>query len=260
MPPSRAQTRALRARRAQRRAGRRATRIAVVSLVVVVLGATLLLTAFGVDSPPRLVEPSPAAALALPNTTRPAPTIVATRGSLRLQLPVSQRELTAVGYSRSEGTLGLSPLGRQGNAGLLDRVKRRIFGGGGGTLVWYQLPGGSGGPATGSVSIGAAPGTDVYSPVDGTIVGITPYVLNGRDYGARLDIQPTNAPSLVVSLTHLKPDPAVTVGYAVAAGTVKIGTILDLSRVEQQTLARYTQDAGNHVTIEVRTAATLTLP
>ena len=73
-------------------------------------------------------------------------------------------------------------------------------------------------------------------------------------------MQPANAPSLVVSLTHVRPDPALTVGYAVAAGTTKLGAVIDLSRVEKQTLARYTQDAGNHVTVEVRPAATLTLP
>jgi hypothetical protein len=260
MPPSRAQTRALRARREQRRAARRATRLAVVALVLAVVAVTALVTAFAADSPSRLVAASPAAAPFLPNTSRPAAEIVATRGALRLQLPVSQSELTAIGYSRAAGTLGLSPLGRQGNAGLLARLKRRIFGGGGGSLVWYRLPGGGAGPATGSLSVGAAPGTDVYSPVDGTVVGITPFVLDGRSYGARIDLQPTNAPSLVVSLTHVKPDPAVAVGYSVAAGTVKLGTILDLSRVERQSLARYTQDAGNHVTVEVRPAATLTLP
>jgi hypothetical protein len=36
--------------------------------------------------------------------------------------------------------------------------------------------------------------------------------------------------------------------------------VLDLSSVERQALARYTQDAGNHVSIETRGAATQTLP
>jgi hypothetical protein len=35
--------------------------------------------------------------------------------------------------------------------------------------------------------------------------------------------------------------------------------VIDLSRVERQALARYTQDAGNHVTIEVFPAPTLGL-
>jgi hypothetical protein len=262
MPPSSgAQRRAVQARRSQQRAARRGTRVAVAIVVTVALVTAAVVTAFGSGTPSPLVEPSPAAARGLPNTTRPAPEIVATRGSLRLQLPVSQSQLTAIGYSAAgNGDLALSPLGRQGNAGLLDRLKHRIFGGGHGSLVWYQLSGGGPGPATGRLSVGASPGTDVYAPVDGTVVGITPYVLNEHDYGVRIDLQPTNAPSLVVSLTHLRADPAVTVGYAVAAGTTKLGTILDFSRVERQMLARHTQDAGNHVTVEVRPAATLTLP
>ena len=50
------------------------------------------------------------------------------------------------------------------------------------------------------------------------------------------------------------------VGSTVTASTAKLGTLLDLSRVEQQALAQYTKDAGNHVSIEVRPAATLALP
>ena len=73
-------------------------------------------------------------------------------------------------------------------------------------------------------------------------------------------IQPTAAPSLVVSLTQLSPDAALTVGSTVAASTTKVGQVIDLSGVERQALARYTQDAGNHLAIEVHPAATLTLP
>jgi hypothetical protein len=36
--------------------------------------------------------------------------------------------------------------------------------------------------------------------------------------------------------------------------------VLDLSGIEKQALAKYTQDAGNHVAVELRPAATLTLP
>ena len=69
--------------------------------------------------------------------------------------------------------------------------------------------------------MGAAPGTDVYSPVDGTIVGITPLMLRGKVFGARIDVQPTNEPALVVRLTHLRPDPALTVGSSVACGDLE---------------------------------------
>ena len=189
--------------------------------------------------------------------------MVALEGSapsqLRIQLPVSQGSLTAIGYSAGdEGALPLQPLGRQGNEGLFARAAHRIFGGGGSNLTWYQL-GGDQGPSTAALDVGAAPGTGVYSPVDGTVVGLTPFVLDGRQYGSRIDIEPSDAPSVVVSLTRLQPDSSLTVGAQLLAGTSKVGNLIDLSGVEKQALARYTQDAGNHVTLQVRPAATLAL-
>ena len=113
------------------------------------------------------------------------------------------------------------------------------------------------GGETAALDVGAVPGTDVYAPVDGTIVGISDYILNGRPYGSLIEIQPSAAPSLVVSLTHLSPDPALTVGSMIVASSTKVGRVLDLSGVEKQALSKYTQDAGNHVAIELRAAATL---
>jgi hypothetical protein len=168
--------------------------------------------------------------------------------------------MTAIGYHAvSDGALALDPVGRQGNQGFFSRVFHRVFGGGGGGLVYYRLPGGNG-TATGSLDVGAVPGTDVYSPVDGTIVGITDYVVDGRAFGVRIDVQPSTAPSMLVSVTHLRPDPSLTIGSAVAAGTSKLGAVIDLSRVERQALARYTQDAGNHAAVEVHPSATLAVP
>jgi len=88
---------------------------------------------------------------------------------------------------------------------------------------------------------------------------VTPFVVNGKKYGVRIDLQPQTSPSYVVSLTHLRADPSVTVGSAVVAGVSKLGNVVDLSSAERQALARYTQDAGNHVALEVRPAATLSL-
>ena len=84
-------------------------------------------------------------------------------------------------------------------------------------------------------------------------------MLAGQHMGARIDIQPSGNPSLVVSLTHLRPDPNLTVGSTVGATTSKVGTIIDFAQVERQALARVTTDAGNHVAIEVH-PATLSLP
>jgi hypothetical protein len=183
--------------------------------------------------------------------------VLALQGSIRLLQPVSR--VTAIGYHASgDGALPMRPVGRQVNQGLVGRVARSLFGSGSGNLRYYVLGGGTG-PATTSLDVGAPVGTDVYSPVDGTVVGITPYVLAGKHMGARIDIQPSGNPSLVVSLTHLRPDPNLNVGSTLTATASKVGTVLDFASVERQALAHVTQDAGNHVAIEVH-PATLSLP
>ena len=88
---------------------------------------------------------------------------------------------------------------------------------------------------------------------------MTPYVIDGRAYGARIDIQPARAPSVVVSLTHVSAPRSLSVGATVTAAQTRLGAVIDLSGVEQQSLARYTNDAGNHVAIEVHPAAAFAL-
>jgi hypothetical protein len=245
------------ARRVRRhRAARRVRRVAVLTIVASFAVVVLVLTAFGSASPARVTAPALPSRL-LPDTPPQAQTI-ALHAPIRLQLPVAQARLTALGYHATPGGgLALEPLGTQGNRGLLRRLSDRIFGAGGGSLVYYRLDGGG---APNVLDVGAAPGTDVFAPVDGTVVGITNYVLSGRTHGVRVDLEPASAPSLVVSLTRLRRDPALTVGMSVAAGRSKVGTVLDLSRLERQSLARYTQDAGNHVSLEVHPAPSLTRP
>jgi len=237
--------------------GRHGGRVVLAAVLSSILLLTLLLTAFG--SGTDVVAAAPLAATGVLPGGRPQPQTVASAAELQIQLPIAQTAVTAIGYHRAgSGALTLDPVGRQGNAGLFSRVWHRIAGSNTEALVWYQLSGNRG-PGTSAIDIGAAPGTDVYSPIAGTVVGITDHVLSNRVHGARIDIRPQEAPSVVVSLTHLRPDPALTVGSAVAAAGSKIGVVVDLSRVEQQSLARFTQDAGNNVSLEVHPAATLSV-
>lgn len=225
-------------------------------LLATVLVVSLLLTAFG-GGTARNPAPFAAASLAAAQThvqTRPFPEIVAVRGPVRLQLPISQRQVTAIGYhSADDGALALAPSGHQGNEGLIRRVVHAIFGGSGGSPTWYRLGGGT----TSALDVGGAVGTNVYAPVDGTVVAITPYIVGGIRYGSHIDIQPQTAPSVVVSLTQLNVDPSLRVGSTVVSGARKLGTVADLARAEHQALAGYTNDAGNHVSVEIRPAADL---
>jgi hypothetical protein len=237
---------------------RRLRRLAVLVVLLAIAVVTLLLSAFGGSGRTPLPTVPASAARLLP-AGPPRPEIVARLGSLHLQLPISQTRVTAIGYQGgTAGALALSPLGTQVNQGLVQRAVHKIFGGSSGRPHWYQLPGGVAASSS-AINVGAATGTDVYSPVDGTIVAIDDVVLNGRTYGSRVDIQPTAAPSLVVSISHLRIDPSLAVGSPVTAAGSKLGSVVDFARAERQALARYTNDSGNHVVVEVHPAATLAL-
>jgi hypothetical protein len=252
MPSSRLNGRR-RVERQQARAARRARRVALLVVLSAVFLVALGLTAFGNSTTPTSAV-IPSKSLATLAQTRPATEIVALRGSLHLQLPISQRRLTAIGYhAADDGSLALKPVGHQANEGLVQRIVHGIFGGGGGSPKWYSL----GGSETSALDVGAPIGSDVYSPVDGTVVAIRPFIVEGKTYGSEIDIQPQTAPSLVVAVTQLMADPALTVGMPVISGATMLGRVADLAAVEKQALARYTNDAGNHVTVEVRAAPVL---
>ena len=214
---------------------------------------TLLLTAFGSSTPPAVVAVPKQAAQVLPSG-QPEPQVIATVSNLRIQLPVAANTVSEIGFHGSRnGSLALQPLGSQANEGLLARLWHRIAGVERNGPIWYQL-GGQKGLGTQVMNVGTAPGTDVYAPVDGTVAAISNYVRNNRIFGARIDIRPTAAPSVVVSLTHLRPDPALAVGTPVLATASKLGTVVNIASVERQALASHTNDDGNNVALEVHPA------
>jgi hypothetical protein len=233
----------------------RGGRLAVLGIVCLAIFIVLVVAAFNSSVPP-FQESLPKGSIANPNGP-PLALIVATQGVLHIQLPVNQAAVTALGYHGTDGTsLPLQPVGRQANEGVLARIVHSLFGSGGSGPAYYQLGGGQG-SGTGALDVGAPSGTDVYSPVDGTVVSIGNFVLNGKSYGNTLEIQPSQEASAVVVVTRLRADPALTVGEPVLTGRSKIGSVIDLSGVEKQTLARVTHDAGNHVTIEVDPAPSI---
>jgi hypothetical protein len=213
---------------------------------------TLLLTAFDDAGVERTASARPAP---LPVTSAPPePQVLATVGNLRVQSPVAQGGVTAVGFHGSrDDALVLQPAGPQANEGLLARLWRRITGSSKRGFAWYQLESG----ALRTLDVGAVAGTDVYSPVDGTVVAIRDHIVSGRKVGAEIELRPTSAPSLVVALQNVRPDEALTVGANVAAGSSKLGRVVDISRFEKQALARVAPDRGNNVAIQVFPSATL---
>jgi murein DD-endopeptidase MepM/ murein hydrolase activator NlpD len=243
--------------RARVRRARRTTALLVAACVCLVV---LMLSAFGTGGVASRVTNGPAPPNRLLPAGPPRAQVIALQDTLRIQMPINQSRVTAIGYHASgSDVLALQPVGSQANAGLVKRLFHRLFGDSGSGLRYYQLGGGVG-PQTGGLDVGAPVNTDVYAPVDGSVMAISDMIVSGKAYGVRIDIQPSGSPGVVVTLENLKPDPALTVGSAVSAGRTKIGRVIDLSSVEQAALARYTQDKGQHVHIEVRAASGLAAP
>ena len=239
---------AARLRANRRRAQARARWFAVAMVVGVVAVATLLLTAFDNRAVPSSAgAPVPAP---LPVTSAPPePQVLATVGNLRVQSPVAQGGVTAVGFHGSdEGALELHPVGPQANEGLARAPLAQDHG---------LLPGGSHLVSARRRSASNAgrrsgrrdrrlfarrrdgdrdPRTGRIGPQD-----------RRRDR-AQAD---SSAPSLVVSLQNVRPDTGLTVGANVAAGSSKLGRVADISRLERQALERFAADGGNNVAIQV---------
>lgn len=241
------------ARRRRSRSTRRWTIVALLAATALVV--TLLLAAFSSPSSSLLACPTGDASLL--ETGRPLPKTIATQGDVLIDLPVACQFVTAIGYHGASGNvLPLQPVGRQANEGIFARILHRLTDEDASGITYHQLSGGTG-PKTGALDVGAPAGTAVYAPVNGTVVSIRDFVLDGRRYGHRIDVVPDESPSVVVSIRRLRADPSLTVGSSVAKATSKIGKVLELSRAEDQALAEITNDPGNHVTIEVRPAANL---
>jgi hypothetical protein len=245
-----------RARKRTHRTRRRALLVAVGVAILVILAVS----AFRPDGRAIVGTGGPASATRLLPPPPPSGIGLAVYGRLHVSSPINERVITAIGYHGTGGdALAFDPVGRQANVGVATRFLHRIFGGGGGGgVVYYQLGGGQG-PSTGALDVGAAPGTDVYAPTDGTVVGLRDYVLNGKKYGSVIDIEPIREPSVVLSVSHLQADPALTVGSAISASTSRIGRVIDLSGAERLALARYTRDAGNYVELALHPAGSVPL-
>jgi hypothetical protein len=75
-----------------------------------------------------------------------------------------------------------------------------------------------------------------------------------------VELRPSSAPSLVVSIQNVQPDPELSVGANIAAGASKLGVVTNISRHEQQALAKYAAESGNNVALQVYPSATLGVP
>jgi len=166
----------------------------------------------------------------------PQRVVMARSGRLEVVLPVVDTQVTAV-YFRAAGDPG--GIGMTEASGL--------------PHVVTQDESASGAPRA-AVDVGAPAGSVVYSPVDGVVTAVSPYRVLGSPEGLCIILTPAGMPDVAVSVTHVEPGPdgaVPRVGSAVGAGRTVLGRVRDMSRIETPAIARYTNDAGNHVTVEL---------
>ena len=237
---------------------RRLRRLLALGLVLVVSAVTLGSALRGNDGVPAK-DPSangPEPASRLVQSGPPRKEALALLDGVTLFVPVERSRITAILYHPVEGvpTLDLTPLGQRLDAGIIDRLEERIAGGSDEGPEYHVRR------SPGSVDVGAPPGTRAFSPVDGTVVGITPNVIDGERWGHLIAIQPARNPSVVVTVSHLEKADALTVGDNVVAAVTLLGTVVDMAPVLDQELRDYTQDTGNHVHVEATPSTNVVLP
>lgn len=204
----------------------------------------------------------------------PTPVFVSLRG-VKLHLPVPCEAVTAVGFHQSsytdtvamtslvpfespsvareaataaraareagrEATIAATPAGgaEDANGVWTGSVLR----------LWRN---GSGGKQDTAIDCGAAPGTPVLAPIDGTVMEIRPYKLYGRVDDFEIHIKPDAFNDLDVILLHVT-DPAIAAGTRVVGGVTRIASVRCLSKkVSGLQLRTYTLDGGNHTHLQV---------
>ena len=210
-------------------------------LAISVVGAlALAVIAFpfvgiGGDSEPvgSVADPVPALPL---STERPAAVVLARSDAIEIMLPIVAERVTAYAFRAVDSTQAreLTP-----NEHLDYEVA--------------HLQGATGSDY-GGLDVGAAPGTPVYSPVDGIVTAVTDYTVAGRVEGYEVLIEPGRGSSVAVRVSQISSpdgDTRPMIGQRVGAGKDEIGRVHDLSGVADLPLGRFTSDGGNGAHIEV---------
>ncbi|TLM98075.1 MAG: M23 family metallopeptidase [Actinobacteria bacterium] len=183
--------------------------------------------------------------------------------SLMLRLPVTVADLSELGFHQASYTYALhlnSPLKRADmTQAKKDRSTHRDKGaqesGPAATLVgetlvmWRARPG----KPDSAVDIGADAGSDVLSPVTGTVVKVKRYKLYGKYPDYEIHITPDGWPNVDTVLIHVD-DVSVKPGDVVVAGITRLATVRKLDPRVNPQLARYTTNGGNHVHMQLNDA------
>jgi murein DD-endopeptidase MepM/ murein hydrolase activator NlpD len=196
-----------------------------------------------------------------PEVARAAATpVFASYGRLKMHLPVPLSALTEIGFHQASYSYALRMKTPMKDADTAKAVKYKTTGRDlskqavgdnvpmTGTVIrmWRNRPGQ---PDT-AADVGAAPGTKVLAPVDGTIVKIKSYKLYGKYPDYEVHIHPDGTSGLDLVMIHLT-SLTCKVGDHVDGGITPIAKIRKFSDKFHDQLANYTRGGGDHVHINL---------
>jgi hypothetical protein len=219
--------------------------ISCLVVAVIVILATMGNSTAQVGSQGLLVnsDPSPSAPVAATGENRPA---FARLGDRNLLLPVAARDVTIIAYApvSDDRAVQFSPIGDRANSNAFVRFFRGIFAGQP-SVRYYLLPG-SGNGATGSILVGAAPGSPVTAPISGTVTAVKQYKLYGKYDDVQVDIRPDEMSGVTMSILFID-EPVVSIGEVVTAGKTQLGKVRGCQADLGKQIAAFTHDSGAHV-------------
>jgi hypothetical protein len=118
--------------------------------------------------------------------------------------------------------------------------------------LWRSNRGGM--PDT-AVDMGAEPGTAIWSPVSGEVVGVRPYMLYDKFEDYEIHIRPDGREDVDVVLIHVQ-DVVVEPGDKVKAGVTRLASVRKMSDKIDIQLGGYTANGGDHVHVQLNRPAT----
>lgn len=244
----------------RKRHGRRFS-YATLTIVTAVLGLSAIgwMLTWDESAPPS----AETAAAAVPSVPERPPTArFATVGGIDLHLPIDPSAITALAFHQASGEhaqamTSLVP-DMPADEAAPEMVAARMAEAAADDDIWGGVclrlwRSGRGGEPDTAADVGAAPGTDVYAPVTGTVVEVRPYLLYEKHDDIQIHIRPDGAEDLDVVLIHVT-DASVAAGDRVAGGVTRIAAVRQMSTVIELQLAGYTGDGGDHVHMQINAA------
>lgn len=199
----------------------------------------------------------------------PTPVFASNRG-LNLRLPVDPLNLTAVAFHQASGDEALSMTCLAPDADMSYAAKHKavaLSDAASGAVetstavqtVWQGSvlrlwrSNRSGKPDT-AADVGANPGTQVYSPVTGTVLQVRAYKLYDKYPDYEIHIQPDGWPEVDVVLLHVD-DVSVVAGDRVIGGASRVACVRKMSDKIDIQLGGYTKNGGDHVHVQLNHVA-----